>query len=423
MMLALLLIGMVTLAFNIQPAKGEWTGTVYIRADGSIDPPSAPISTVDDVTYTLTGNITSDADGIVVERDHIVIDGAGYTIQGPGSYPSRGIDLSRRTNVTVRNIHIKSFSCGIYLFLSSNYNSITGNGITNNGDGIELWESSNNSISGNNITNNSYEGIVLVYSSNNNSISGNSVTNNYIYGITLAVSSNNSISGNTITNNIADGIGLWDSSNYNSMTGNNITSNDCGICLGYSSNNNSIAENIIADNGYGIWLESVSNNNFIFHNDFKDNTEQVYSYASTNVWDDGYPSGGNYWSDYEDRYPDAAEIDDSGIWNTPYEIDEDNQDNYPLMEPYSPLPRTIDELESEIEELGSDGEVDNQGVVTSLLAKLEAAQTLIADEKIDRAKFILNAFINEVQAQSGKHMTADAAELLLQAAEYILSNL
>jgi hypothetical protein len=33
------------------------------------------------------------------------------------------------------------------------------------------------------------------------------------------------------------------------------------------------------------------------------------------------------------RYPDAEAIDESGIWNTPYEIDGDS-DNYPLMEPF-----------------------------------------------------------------------------------------
>jgi len=47
-------------------------GTIYIRADGSIDPPTAPITTVDNVTYTLTGNIY---DSIVVERNNTVIDG------------------------------------------------------------------------------------------------------------------------------------------------------------------------------------------------------------------------------------------------------------------------------------------------------------------------------------------------------------
>ncbi|HEX9261603.1 MAG TPA: hypothetical protein VF893_03660, partial [Candidatus Bathyarchaeia archaeon] len=60
-------------------------------------------------------------------------------------------------------------------------------------------------------------------------------------------------------------------------------------------------------------------------------TYQGFTLESTNVWDDGYPSGGNYWSDYQNRYADAKETDSSGIWNTPYVIDDKNQDRYPLV--------------------------------------------------------------------------------------------
>jgi len=60
----------------------------------------------------------------------------------------------------------------------------------------------------------------------------------------------------------------------------------------------------------------------------------VHSSNSTNVWDDGACEG-NYWSDYEDRYPDAEEIYESGIWNTPYVVDINNQDNYPLIPEFS----------------------------------------------------------------------------------------
>ena len=46
----------------------------------------------------------------------------------------------------------------------------------------------------------------------------------------------------------------------------------------------------------------------------------------------GYGSAGNYWDEYREKYPDAIEID--GIWNTPYNISgETNQDNYPLVNP------------------------------------------------------------------------------------------
>ena len=58
-----------------------------------------------------------------------------------------------------------------------------------------------------------------------------------------------------------------------------------------------------------------------------------YAHASVNIWDAGYPSGGNYWGDYEARYPNATELDGSGLWDTPYALYGNNQDNYPLMRP------------------------------------------------------------------------------------------
>jgi hypothetical protein len=77
-----------------------------------------------------------------------------------------------------------------------------------------------------------------------------------------------------------------------------------------------------------------SSGNRIFHNDFLNNTQQTEVVNSTNTWDDGYPSGGNYWSDYQTRYSNATEIDGSGIWNTPYVIDINNIDYYPLVAPF-----------------------------------------------------------------------------------------
>ena len=56
---------------------------------------------------------------------------------------------------------------------------------------------------------------------------------------------------------------------------------------------------------------------------------------SFNIWDDGYPSGGNYWSNYTDidlySGPYQNESGSDGIWDHPYVIDENNQDNYPIV--------------------------------------------------------------------------------------------
>ena len=179
-MMTLLFIGMFSLAISVKPAKSAWTGTVYIRADGSIDPPDAPIQR-DGNVYTLTGNIASSADGIVVERDNIVIDGAGYTLQGTGS--GRGIDLYGRKNVTVQNTRIDNFASGIGQSRYSPINMVHGirvlkNTITNNRCGVSFIYSYNNIIIENNITNN-YYGISLSYSFNN-TISRNNITETFI---------------------------------------------------------------------------------------------------------------------------------------------------------------------------------------------------------------------------------------------------
>ena len=145
------------------------------------------------------------------------------------------------------------------------------------------------------------------------------VTNNLIiqngYGIKLDQAHNITIAGNNITNNAYDGLYLsW--SFDNTIFGNNIKANTYGIIL-YDSSNNSI-----------------------YHNNFLNNTSQVYSYNSVNFWDNDYPSGGNYWSDYTDvdlySGPHQNVTGSDGIGDTPYVIDENNRDNYPLMTPWTP---------------------------------------------------------------------------------------
>jgi len=62
----------------------------------------------------------------------------------------------------------------------------------------------------------------------------------------------------------------------------------------------------------------------------------------SNQWDNGYPSGGNYWSDYVGvdnfRGPHQNITGSDGIGDTNYSIDMDSIDHYPLMEPYSYKP-------------------------------------------------------------------------------------
>lgn len=89
-----------------------------------------------------------------------------------------------------------------------------------------------------------------------------------------------------------------------------------------------------------------------------------------------------------------------------------------------PIPTTLGELKAAIEELGSEGEIDNHGIVKSLITKLNVTQKLVDKGKIDEARGILEEdFIPQVLNLTDTHITPDAAELLIESAEYILSNL
>jgi parallel beta-helix repeat protein len=311
MIIVLLIVSVFSLVFNIQLVKAAGE-TIYIKADGSVDPPFAPIWNVGNVYYTFTANISA---WIVVERDNIVVNGAGHVLEGAGT--GNGITLTGRSNVTIKSITIRKF-----------------------GYGIALSSSSGNKLYANKITNNTYG--ILLFSSSSNSMSANTITNNNDRGIYLSFSSGNSMSANTITNNNWDGIWLYSSSNSNSISANTVTNNNYnGIYLD-SSSSNSISANIITNNGnIGIYL-FFSSSNLICHNNFVGNTAQAETTSGyVNIWDDGYPSGGNYWSDYTgiDLYkgPNQNVPGTDEIGDTPCTINADNQDNYPLMNPWTAI--------------------------------------------------------------------------------------
>ena len=357
-LLVLVLVLLSTAMFGrfIVPVEADGT-TIFIRADGSVEG-TTHISSVDNITYTFTDNFY---DEIVVERDNIVIDGADYTLQGTGS--GVGLNLTARSNVTIKNMEIEAFSYGIWLENNSKNNSISANNITNNEVGISIKHSPNNTILGNNITNNDYG--IFSYQSLNNSLSGNRITNNGYsikfyecsknsfseneitsnrIGVMFDSSSNNNFSGNNVMNNINYGIYIIRASN-NSFSGNNIISNSYGIRIVNSPNNN-VSINNITSNQYGIVLlgpyiyssgqnivygNNITNNNFgiqvispsnvIYYNNFINNAKQVYTeeYSFFQL---------NYWSDYTSKDRNGDNIGD-----TPYG---DYLDRYPLMKPWSP---------------------------------------------------------------------------------------
>ena len=294
LLLSVIIVCAFVIVFNVDLVKAE-PETIYIKTDGVIDPPTAPIQRDGDV-YTFTDNIY---DLIVIERNNTIIDGNGFALNGSGS--GYGFSLSGITNVTVKNIHIKGFYYAVYLgsasYISlfnlnitdneqgillsySSNNIITENNIEANprrhgyeqaGYGINLDKSSNNTVYGNNITNNG-NGIFLTYSSNN-TIFQNNITANGYNGIKFASSSNNSIVRNNIENNSNNGIFL-SGSLTNNIAKNNITKNGWGIYFLAFSNYNNISENEITANSRGIYFNKCSNNT-IQSNNIKNNVDGI----------------------------------------------------------------------------------------------------------------------------------------------------
>lgn len=356
-----LLCGLLCLAslcfFNAKWIKAEFAGQVIIGAAGSVSPSTAPIQRNGDA-YTFTGNING---YVVVAKGNIVIDGAGYTLQGSGSLgsggyyeigPWTGIYLQNAAGITIRNLRIQNFRIGINHATSdvnhSANTTITGNYIVYNQDGI--LKASNCTITGNYIAYNE-NGIYCTDTVNKyNTIVGNTIAYNNVginfMGLVTSGSHNNYIAQNNIIGNNNVGIALWGSWG-NIILENNITGTIPGIGGNVSaqignglslvaSQNNNIIGNNIAGNRYGVFFGSSSNNNVFYRNSF-DNPQQIYigsqqsssnGTTTTGVlverWDDG--SVGNYWSDYTGK-----DYNGDGIGDTPYIIDANNKDNYPIV--------------------------------------------------------------------------------------------
>jgi parallel beta-helix repeat protein len=240
--------------------------TIYIRSDGIVE--GTDKIQRDGSVYTFIGDIVNQS--IIVEKDNIIVDGAGYRLQGDGN--ENGITLSDVNNITVKNLKLSCFNIGIVVMGSDN-NRILENTITDNFRGLDLTASTNNTVSGNYIANNT-DGIAL----------------ENVY---------NSIVENTITNNSDIGIFL-NGAGYNNIIGNNITDNNRGIVV------------------------SICYYNIIYHNNFVNNTNHVETDGSDDIWDNA--EEGNYWDNYT-----GLDSDGDGIGDTPYVIDDNTQDNYPFV--------------------------------------------------------------------------------------------
>jgi len=275
-------------ALEVQQAKAY--DTIYIRADGSVDPTWAPIQHVGDA-YALTGNITG---SLVIERSNIVLDGKGFTIDGGG----RGVNVTDVNNVTVSDVNVRACDYGIWFYSSSN-SSILNNAVTEC-----IWMG------------------ITVYYSTGCTVFGNNVTNNYS-NVWVANSSHTTVSNNTLAGSQSYGASALyiDHESYeNDFCSNTFRLNYNDVYLAPYSHNNTLSGNSFQN---GIDINESPNNVFI-HNNFVFRSQVSNYYNCSNTWDNGFE--GNFWNDY-----DGTDSNNNGIGDSPCLIGVNNTDYYPLM--------------------------------------------------------------------------------------------
>jgi len=135
-----------------------------------------------------------------------------------------------------------------------------------------------------------------------------------------------SVSNCNIKNNVVEysGNGIYlVNSNRNTIDGNYIHSNNIGIYLSNSDDNTIHDNDIKNNNANGVFIHSSSTGNIFYLNDFSNNNDGNARDLSSNTW--SCHGKGNYWDDYN-----GYDKNSDGIGDTPYEIDENSIDSYPL---------------------------------------------------------------------------------------------
>lgn len=374
---AVLLIGILASAFSVQQVETN-LGTIVVPDEYSSIQEAIDQARPGATVYVKAGiyfeHVVVDKNGLRVvgeDRDTTIIDG-----DGTGSVVYLEENNTVFSGFTVQNSGCNLYDSGISLHHSFN-TSVSNNSVINNNLGIYLDESSNSILRSNNIAGNRYNfgvfgwslqgyihdidisnsvngkpiiywvnqaskkppanaGYVGIVNSTNVTVEDVTLTKNW-QGMLFAYTANSTIKNVTATRHM-DGIWLLECSGC-SLYGNNVSYNNWGGIALVNSSRCSIHYNNANNNvEYGVFLSNSSGNMF-YHNNFINNGRQAWPHGiNNNTWDDGYPSGGNFWTHYagvdEKSGPLQDELGSDGIGDTPYVIDSHNKDCYPLMKPW-----------------------------------------------------------------------------------------
>jgi len=272
--------------------------------------------------------ITVKANNVIISRLTVVTnnngaDILGYDIAGGGSGTQilnnnlpEGILLSSGSYQLITQNNIGQIADHFAIVSEAPYTYITNNTVTG---GIKLQKPYSSGLLNN-----------VLYA---NSIT--TTTNSYYWeawGITIYMTAGNLIAKNNITNSRA-GI-VNDLSSYNTIIGNTITNSYIGLATIQGGGENTFSGNNIISNSYSVAIAGY--NDTFYGNNFLNNAQEIGSPdllrgpnpSPVTFWYRG--TQGNYWSNYT-----GLDENEDGIGDTPYVIDANNMDPYPLMAPFN----------------------------------------------------------------------------------------
>ncbi|MHC4942720.1 MAG: NosD domain-containing protein [Planctomycetota bacterium] len=372
---------------------GTFVGNVLISNLYSLEVLGSTVDTYKhsmDQSNTVDGNpvyywVNRQNERVPVDAGFVgIIDSSGIVVSDLQlSYNHAGVLFAFTEDSTIENVEATKCMNGVYLFhspgctlrnniltgnhdygmrlIGSDGSVITGNEASETGfhsgcDGI-LVEASDGCTLADNLANGNYGSGLALWGSHDCTLDNNTAQHNEHYGIHLngecdeALCRNNRAEGNgsagihvfdsdhvTLKDNKAENNSGSETSSGIRVTGgtyllcfNNktLSNDDHGFHLIGIRDSIFYFNTIEGNRGIGIAMND-GDGNLLFHNNIMDNTENA-SDDGTNAWDNGYPAGGNYFSDYE-----GEDADGDGIGDAPHEIpDGSSLDRYPFMEPLS----------------------------------------------------------------------------------------
>jgi parallel beta-helix repeat protein len=414
---------MITITSNLSsPSPRSWYG-IIVQSPGRIEIVNTNIMYADDgiLIYGGKDNIISNNNISSFFGEGIELISSSSNIITSNSIVSgvfTGIQVSLSHSNTIENNKILGTPNGIWVS-SSTLNSVNNNRITAS-HGIWLSGSSKNTVANNEI--NFWTDGIFVNFANDDQLSNNRISNVRsppitedirIYNSENTYLSNNELSFglnidgdqlshyNThtiLTTNVVNNkpiyyhknesgfdingiaVGQLILSNCTNMSVKNLQINNTfiGTEITYS-NNLTMVQNNYTNNYHGLRI-ILSEEIEIFHNNFINNAFQAYDDTNQNHWNDTYPSGGNFWSDYSYNCPDlySGSItpqttgSPDGICDIQYDINTNGHDFYPLADffgiripaPPTNLTASLEGANSENLRISWDASSDDPGNVT-----------------------------------------------------------